>query len=305
MMDREELYEKMLTIRLFEEKAESLFIKGELFGTIHACIGQEAVSVGIISNLMKNDLVLSNHRGHGHFIAFTDDIEGIISELMGKKNGVCQGRGGSQHLCTGNFFSNGITCGMTAVATGMAYAEKINKTDNIVVVFIGDGALGEGVLYESLNMASLWNLPILFVVENNKYAMSTYIKEAVAGSIIERGKSFGIKSEGIPGDDVEFIIKKSKKIIGNIRKNKEPFFLACDTYRFCGHSKSDNRAYRTKEEESEMECRDPLHVVLGLKIDNKTKKKIDEKVRKRIQNAFKKAEEADFPTSLEPLPNKV
>jgi len=272
MMDREELYEKMLTIRLFEEKAESLFIKGELFGTIHACIGQEAVSVGIISNLMKNDLVLSNHRGHGHFIAFTDDIEGIISELMGKKNGVCQGRGGSQHLCTGNFFSNGITCGMTAVATGMAYAEKINKTDNIVVVFIGDGALGEGVLYESLNMASLWNLP---------------------------------KSEGIPGDDVEFIIKKSKEIIGNIRKNKEPFFLACDTYRFCGHSKSDNRAYRTKEEESEMECRDPLHVVLGLKIDNKTKKKIDEKVRKRIQNAFKKAEEADFPTSLEPLPNKV
>lgn len=303
-MNREKLYEKMLTIRLFEERAESLFIKGELFGTIHACIGQEAVSVGIISNLKKSDLVLSNHRGHGHFIAFTDDVEGIISELMGKETGVCSGRGGSQHLCTGNFFTNGITCGMTAVATGMAFAEKRKKTDNIVVVFIGDGALGEGVLYESLNMASLWKLPILFVVENNKYAMSTNIKDAVAGSIIERGKSFGIKSEEIPGDDVEFIIKKTRDIIENIRKNKEPFFLVCDTYRFCGHSKSDDRSYRTKKEEEEMECADPLHVVLGLKIDNKTKKEIEEKVRKRLDNAFKKAEEASFPTSLEPIPNK-
>jgi TPP-dependent pyruvate/acetoin dehydrogenase alpha subunit len=303
-MDREKLYEKMLTIRLFEERAESLFIKGELFGTIHACVGQEAVSVGIISNLKKSDLILSNHRGHGHFIAFTDDVEGIISELMGKESGVCSGRGGSQHLCTGNFFTNGITCGMTAVATGMAYAEKRNKTDNIVVVFIGDGALGEGVLYESMNMASLWNLPILFVVENNKYAMSTHIKDAVAGSIIERGKSFGIKSEEIPGDDVEFIIEKTKGIIDNIRKKKEPFFLVCDTYRFCGHSKSDDRSYRTKKEEEEMACGDPLHVVLGLKIDNKTKKKIEEKVRKRLDDAFKKAEEASFPSSLEPLPYK-
>lgn len=303
-MDLEKLYEKMLTIRLFEERAESLFIKGELFGTIHACIGQEAVSVGITSNLKKNDLVLSNHRGHGHFIAFTDDVEGIISELMGKETGVCSGRGGSQHLCTGNFFTNGITCGMTAVATGMAFAEKRNKTDNIAVVFIGDGALGEGVLYESLNIASLWSLPVLFVVENNKYAMSTPIKDAVAGSIIERGKSFGIKSEEIPGEDVEYVIKKSKEIINDIRKNKEPFFLVCDTYRYCGHSKSDDRAYRTKKEEQKMQCNDPLHVILGSKIDNKIKKIIEKKVRKRLDQAFKKAEDASFPTSLEPLPDE-
>jgi len=288
-------YEKMLLIRLFEQKIEDLFTKGLLFGTTHACIGQEAVAVGVTSSLKKSDLLTSNHRGHGHFIAFTDDVEGLMAEIMGKATGVCAGRSGSQHLCKSNFFSNGITGGMTPVATGMALAEKLQKSKNIVAAFFGDGALGEGVIYESMNMASLWKLPILYVLENNQYAMSTHISSGVAGSMSARGKAFGIETVELSTNDVEIIAVRTEKIVAKIRKTSNPHLLIINTYRLCGHSKSDDLTYRTRKEEALWQMKDPL-LLLGRKLDENTKKKILADCTARIDLALKAAQNAQFPT---------
>lgn len=293
-MRKNKLYEQILLIRLFEEKLGELFTKGGLFGTIHSCIGQEAVAVGIVNVINKNDIVVSNHRGHGHFIAFTSEVEGLMAELMGKATGVCGGRGGSQHLCKGNFYSNGITGGMVAVATGMAFAEKLKKSKSIVVCFFGDGALGQGIIYESFNMSSLWNLPIIYILENNYYAMSTHISCTIAGSMIDRGRAFGIEVKEITTNDVEIIYSTFKEIVKYVRSRSRPFLLIINTYRLCGHSKSDDCSYRSRKEEEEWRKKDPL-LILGKRLEEDTKKKIYEKCKKRIELALEKAKKAEFP----------
>ena len=170
----EQRYELLLGIRLFEQSLLDLFSTGTLAGTTHTCIGQETVSVGVLSAIdPAKDIIFSNHRGHGHFLAYCGDAEALYLEIMGKPGGICGGRGGSQHLQRGNFYSNGVQGGIVPVATGMALAEKQQGTQSVVVVFIGDGTLGEGVIYESFNFASLWTLPIVFVIEHNGYAQST------------------------------------------------------------------------------------------------------------------------------------
>ena len=287
-------YGQMLLIRLFERKIEELFTKGLLFGTTHACIGQEAVAVGVTSALKKSDLITSNHRGHGHFIAFTGDVEGLMSEIMGKATGVCAGRSGSQHLCSSNFFSNGITGGMTPVATGMALAEKLNKKKNLVAAFFGDGALGEGVIYESMNIASLWKLPILYVLENNQYAMSTHISSGIAGSMAARGKAFGIETDELSTNDVEIIASRTAKVVAKIRKTSRPHLLIINTYRLCGHSKSDDLNYRARKEENAWQKKDPIKL-LGKKLDRNTKEKILTDCTGRIDAALKAAQDAPFP----------
>jgi len=276
---------------LFEKKIEELFTKGDLFGTTHACIGQEAVAVGVLSAINKDDIVTSNHRGHGHFIAFTDEIEGLLAELMGKECGVCGGRSGSQHIFKESFYANGITCGMTAVATGMAFAEKLINSRKIAVAFLGDGALGEGVLYESLNMASLWNIPIIFVLENNYYAMSTHISQGVAGSMADRGRAFGIETKEITTNDVEIIHSTFKEIVGNVRAKNRPFFFVVNTYRQSGHSKSDDCCYRTREEEEEWKKTDPLAILRG-RITAEVAEKIHQKCGERIERAYAKIRQA-------------
>lgn len=291
---KEKMYEQMLLIRLFEEKIEDLFSQGLLFGTTHACIGQEAIAVGIANALNKNDIITSNHRGHGHFIACTDYLDELMAELMGKETGVCSGRGGSQHLFTDTFYSNGITGGMTAVATGMAMAEKLKKSGKIVIVFFGDGALGEGVLYESLNMASLWKLPIIYVLENNYYAMSTHIASGVAGSMAGRAQAFGIEVKEFYTNDVEEIYASCCKIIKNVRDGSQPCFLVMNTYRLCGHSKSDNCSYRSKTEEDEWRMKDPL-AILGLRLSDHTKNLIMDKCQERINTVVNNASSAAFP----------
>lgn len=291
---REKFYTQIYSIRLFEETLEKLFAKGELFGTVHSCIGQEAAAVGVTGALTKNDIVVSNHRGHGHFIAFCDDIEGLAAELMGKESGICAGRGGSQHLNKGNFYSNGITAGMIPVATGMAFAEKNKQSNNIVAAFLGDGALGEGIVYESLNMASLWKLPIIYVVENNYYAMSTHISSAIAGGFSSRANAFSVDSKELTTNDVEVIYSEFSRIADDIRKNPKPFFFVINTYRYCGHSKSDDCAYRNKTEESRWKKRDPL-ILLGERLEKATREDIHKRCWERINAAFKKAEEAHFP----------
>ena len=196
----------MFFIRRFEETLLDLFSLGKLVGTTHTYIGQEANAVGVIDHLDPDvDTIFSNHRCHGHYLAFTDDAFGLLCEVMGKAPGVCGGKGGSQHLCKGNFYSNGVLGSIVPVATGIALAEKRKGTGAVSTVFLGDGTLGEGVTYESLNIASLWQLPVLFVVENNHYAQSTPVELELAGSIAARGAAFGVEVDELDTTDVEEI----------------------------------------------------------------------------------------------------
>lgn len=187
----EELYSLLFAVRTFEQSLLDMFDKGILAGTTHTCLGQESTAVGVVSALdHQRDIVFSNHRGHGHFLSYCGEIEQLYLEIMGKPGGVCGGRGGSQHLNFRNFYSNGIQGGIVPVSTGMAMAEKIVNSNAIVTVFLGDGTLGEGAVYESLNMASLYQLPILFVLDNNGYSQSTSYKLQVAGSMRARPEAF-------------------------------------------------------------------------------------------------------------------
>ena len=192
-LDYKDHYSLALLIRAVEEKFLSLFSDGKLNGTVHTCIGQELSATAFCEPLLANDYVFSNHRCHGHYIAFTKHYESLILELMGKSMGVSGGVGGSQHLSNKNFFSNGPQGSMTPVAVGVAKACKLKNNNKIVICFIGDGTMGEGIIYESMNMASLYKLPVLFVCENNRYAQSTKIENNLAGSIKKRAESFNLK----------------------------------------------------------------------------------------------------------------
>jgi TPP-dependent pyruvate/acetoin dehydrogenase alpha subunit len=231
---------EMLRIRLFEERALKEHSRGRLSGTTHTCIGQEANAVGILSGLTSSDVVFSNHRGHGHFLARGGDMRALAAELMGKTTGVCGGVGGSQHLCTNNFYSNGIQGGIVPCATGIAAAEKCKGSDSIVVVFLGDGTLGEGVVYESLNIASLWSLPVLYVVENNLYAQTTPISLNLAGSISARFQAFGIETSEVKTTNVVEIYGCTKELIKRIRSRQKPCAFIIETYRLSPHSKGDD-----------------------------------------------------------------
>jgi TPP-dependent pyruvate/acetoin dehydrogenase alpha subunit len=272
------MYEQMYLIRVFENTLEDLFKKGALFGTIHSCAGQEAVAVGIANALRKDDLVTGHHRSHGHYIALTDDVHGLMAEIMGKACGIVGGRGGSQHLHRDGFYSNGVQGSMVPVATGMAMAEKIKGTENIVTCFIGDGTLGQGI-----------------VLENNYYAMSTHVDASVAGSMVKRGEAFGIESNEITTNDVEAIHDQAVKIVGQVRKRSHPHFWVINTYRLSGHSKSDDRSYRTREEEAEWKKRDPL-LIAGEKIPKDEKKLIEEKCQRRIKETAEQLENAAPPS---------
>ena len=294
-----ELYRKMILIRVFEEKVLKLFSEGFLSGTTHACIGQEANAVGFISHLRKDDIILSNHRCHGHYIAFTDDIEGLMAELMGKKSGICSGKGGSQHLCNSNFYTNGIQGGMVPCGVGMALAKKKMETGNIVVVFIGDGTLGQGIVYESMNIASLWRLPIVFVLENNYYAQSTPSHLQISGNIIDRPRAFDIETLELSTNDMEIIYNESGKIINDVRTYERPFFLILNTYRLCPHSKGDD--YRDVAEIEEWRKKDPIKLIkrkLPTRVFTEIEKQCLERVEKAVEFA-KKSETLDSQTLRE------
>ena len=241
MKTAEELFEQMIVINSVERELLKLFDKGVLRGTVHTCIGQEGVASGVVNALdASRDIVCSNHRGHGHFIAHTGDCAGLIAEIMGRQDGVCRGIGGSQHLHATNFYSNGVLGGMAPVAVGMAFAEKTKGNGSIVAIFLGDGSLGEGVIYEAFNLASLWALPVLFIVEANGYAQSTAICDEQAGNLAERASSFGIASSKVDGNDVLATHELSTQIVAKMRDNSLPHFLYCQTYRLAPHSKGDD-----------------------------------------------------------------
>jgi len=289
-----EHYERMFFIRRFEESLLDLFAQGKLVGTTHTYIGQEANAVGIIDHLEPGrDVVFSNHRCHGHYLAFTDDAFGLLCEVMGRAPGVCGGKGGSQHLCKGNFYSNGVLGSIVPVATGIALAEKKKGTGAVSTVFLGDGTLGEGVTYESLNIASLWKLPVLFVVENNHYAQSTPVELELAGSIPARAAAFGVETAELETTDVEEIHATAGRAVARIRETGDPFFLVLDTYRFSPHSKGDDN--RDPAEIDARRERDPL-TVTGARLDDGERSRIEEACERRLAETIAAAEDAPAAT---------
>ena len=285
-----QLYERMYFIRRFEESLLDLFSQGKLVGTTHTYIGQEANGVGIIDHLDPAvDTIFSNHRCHGHYLAFTDDAFGLLCEVMGRAPGVCGGKGGSQHLCNGNFYSNGVLGSIVPVATGIALAEKRKGTGAVSTVFLGDGTLGEGVTYESLNMASLWKLPVFFVVENNHVAQSTPIELELAGSISARAAAFGVETVELDTTDVEEIHEAAGRAVARIRETGEPYFLVLDTYRFSPHSKGDDN--RDPAEIEERRKRDPLKIA-GARLDDAERREIEERCEQRVAETIAAAEDA-------------
>ena len=290
MADLATFYERMFFIRRFEETLLDLFSLGKLVGTTHTYIGQEANAVGLIDHLDPEvDTIFSNHRCHGHYLAYTDDAFGLLCEVMGKAPGVCGGKGGSQHLCKGNFYSNGVLGSIVPVATGIALAEKQKGTDAVSTVFLGDGTLGEGVVYESLNISSLWQLPVLFVVENNHYAQSTPVELELAGSIPARAEAFGVETEALATTDVEVVHEAAGRAVARIRETGAPFFLVVDTYRFSPHSKGDDD--RDPAEIQERRMRDPL-LVAGARLGEDERRALEKACERRLAEVVEAAEAA-------------
>jgi len=256
-VDPESVYRELYRIRRFEETVLEKFSEGVFSGTTHTYIGQEANAVGVIYSLREDDIIFSNHRCHGHFLAYGGEPRALFAELMGKETGVCGGRGGSQHLQYRNFYSNGIQGGITPVATGMALAEKFKASSVVSAVFLGDGTLGQGVLYESLNMAALWQVPILFILENNHIAQTTPSDLSLAGEIKARFAAFGIPAQEIETCDVTEILSLAGQSIAEIRDAYRPQAIILHTHRFGPHSKGDDT--RSVEVISELrQNHDPL-----------------------------------------------
>src|SRR4051794_8227291 len=236
----ERLYRRPRFIRRFEQSLLELFDRGLLNGTTHACIGQEADAVAVTEHLRADDHVFSNHRCHGHFLARTGDALGLMAEIMGKPEGVCGGIGGSQHLCAPGFKSNGIQGGIVPNAAGIALAKKLDGDGGLSLVFIGDGTLGEGAVYETLNLASLWKLPLVIVLEDNEWSQSTPSRVNLAGSMSERFAAFGLPVFEIDSTDVEELDAVAERAIGHARESESPVAIVIHTYRLCHHSKNDD-----------------------------------------------------------------
>ncbi len=257
MPELEDFYRTMLCIRKSEEKLLQLFTSGTVKGTIHLSIGQEACAVGIMNAINPDlDMVFSNHRGHGHALAYGLPLEMFFAEMLGRGSGCSYGLGGSQHIHWKNFISSGVQGGLVPIAVGTAMAEKIKGNKAISIVFIGDGTLGEGVVYEAFNFASKWQIPVLFVLENNGIAQTTRVGDIHAGDISKRAESFAIKSDSVDGNDVIEVHRKASQYVDFIRQHSEPVFLELKTHRLCAHSKSDDP--RSSEEVEKLWNFDPV-----------------------------------------------
>lgn len=258
------LYAQMVSIRAFEDVVNDLYKRAAMPGLAHLYSGQEAVAVGVCAALRRDDYITSTHRGHGHCLAKGADPKLMFAELLGKEVGYCGGRGGSMHIAdqdTGNLGANAIVGGSAGIATGAALSAKSLGTDRVAVCFFGEGALGQGLLYEVMNLAALWALPAIYVCENNLYSEYTHFTETTAGDILARPAAFGIRAERVDGQDVRGVYAAASRLVALARRGGGPAFLQCDTYRYHGHHVGDiNRTYyRSKEEEHKwMTARDPI-----------------------------------------------
>jgi TPP-dependent pyruvate/acetoin dehydrogenase alpha subunit len=301
------MYRRMVMIREFEEQVNELYTRALMPGLAHLYIGEEAVAVGICEALRRDDYITSTHRGHGHCVAKGASPDRMFAELLGKEAGYCRGKGGSMHIAdpaTGNLGANAIVGGSAGIATGAALSSKRLGTGQVAVCFFGEGALGQGVLYEVMNLAALWKLPVIYVCENNLYTEYTHYSETTAGDILARGTAFGVLAESVDGQDVRAVNAAAQKLVDRARKGEGPAFLVCNTYRYTGHHVGDiNREYyRSKQEEQEWKTkRDPIknfsQWLTEQKISDEIKlKQIQEEVRAEMKTAVEFAIAAPYPT---------
>jgi TPP-dependent pyruvate/acetoin dehydrogenase alpha subunit len=301
------MYRRMVMIREFEEQVNELYTRALMPGLAHLYIGEEAVAVGICEALRPDDYITSTHRGHGHCVAKGASPDRMFAELLGKEAGYCRGKGGSMHIAdpaTGNLGANAIVGGSAGIATGAALSSKRLGTGQVAVCFFGEGALGQGVLYEVMNLAALWKLPVVYVCENNLYTEYTHYSETTAGDILARGTAFGVQAESVDGQDVRAVYATAQRLVERARKGEGPAFLVCNTYRYTGHHVGDiNREYyRSKQEEQEWKTkRDPIknysQWLVEQKISDEGKlKEIQEEVRAEMKAAVEFAIAAPYPT---------
>jgi pyruvate dehydrogenase E1 component alpha subunit len=304
------LYKTIVRIRNFELMAEKLFLEGELPGFIHLYIGEESIATGVIANLRKDDFITSTHRGHGHMIAKGADINRMMAELYGRTTGYCKGKGGSMHIANfsiGVLGANGVVGGGLPIAVGAGLGIKMKKTDQVVVAFFGDGASNTGAFHESLNFASVYKLPVIFVVENNKFASTVRTKDTTSvENISDRAVSYGIPGITIDGNDVITVYETAKEIIKRAREGGGPSLLEVKTYRIKGHFVGDPELYRNKKEVEEFWLNEPIKKfekkLVELKMLNETEKnKIWEDNKKEIKEAVKFAKESPIPNGEDAL----
>ena len=300
------MYEQMLKIRVFEEHVNVLYLSAKMPGLAHLYTGEEAVAVGVCEALNRDDFITSTHRGHGHCLAKGASIDRMFAELLGKEAGYCRGKGGSMHIAdqeNGNLGANAIVGGSAALATGSAMSSKMQGTNQVTVCFFGDGALGQGVLYEAMNMASLWKLPIIYVCENNMYNEYTHFSETTAGEMSARPRAFGIFTEEVDGQNIQEVYYTAQRLVERARHGEGPAFLLCHTYRYHGHHVGDIQRsyYRSKEEEQLwMTQRDPLQLLTTWLLeqhlaDNETLEQIDHRVQAEVEAGVEFALHASFP----------
>lgn len=250
------MYSQMVKIRSFEDQANQLYLDAKMPGLTHMYSGEEAVAVGICEALNVSDKITSTHRGHGHCVAKGAELKQMFCELLGKEEGYCRGKGGSMHIAdqsNGNLGANAIVGGSMGIATGSALRAKLNGDDDVTVCFFGDGATAQGLLYEVMNMAALWKLPVIYACENNGYSEYTATDEIAAGDILDRARAFGIEAHQVDGQDVLAVNKLATSLVARARNGEGPFFIELLTYRYHGHHVGDiNRTYyRSKEEEDD------------------------------------------------------
>lgn len=297
-------YESMLLMRKFEEKAGQLYGQQKIKGFCHLYIGQEACAAGAVTALTKGDKWITAYRDHAHPLALGTDPKAIMAELYGKETGVSKGKGGSMHMFDKehNFMGgHGIVGGQVPLGAGIAFAEKYNKTGNLCICYMGDGAVRQGAFHEALNMAMLWKLPVIFVIENNGYAMGTSVQRTSnVHELYTLGESYDMPSEPVDAMNVEEVHKAVFRASERARKGEGPTLLEFRTYRYKGHSMSDPAKYRTKEEVEEYKQRDPVEVVKRTILERKliTEKEmeaIDARVNQQVEESVKFAEESNFP----------
>ncbi len=300
-------YRQMVSIRAFEEQVNEVYTRALMPGLAHLYSGEEAIAVGICEALRIDDYITSTHRGHGHCLAKGASPDRMFAELLGKEAGYCRGKGGSMHIAdpaTGNLGANAIVGGSVGIATGAAFTAKTLGTDRVAVCFFGEGALGQGSLYEVMNLAQLWKLPVIYVCENNQYNEYTHFQETTAGTILGRAAAFGIEAASVDGQDVRAVHEVATRLVKRARSGDGPAFLQCDTYRYSGHHVGDiNREYyRSKQEEHLWKSdRDPITLMAKWLIeqgyaDAAALEKIGKEIRVTMEAAVKFAIDAPYPS---------
>ncbi len=297
-------YRAMLLIRRFEERCAQLYVEGKIGGFLHLYIGQEAVAVGAMGLLRPDDYFVTSYRDHGYALARGTDPRPLMAELCGKIDGISRGKGGSMHFYdvpAGNFGGDGIVGGHLPIAAGMGYAIRMRETDQVALCFFGDGAVNEGAFHEALNVSALWDLPVVFVIENNRYGMGTSIARASSvKDLYQRGSAYGIPRRDVNGMDLLAVREALGEAIERARKEKRPTLLEAETYRYRGHSMSDPGKYRTKDEVEEMMSHDPVllfakHLRKKLRVTEADLEAMDKDVIAQVDDAVKYAEQSPWP----------